>query len=500
MRSDNRGRPPPVPAAWPDPAAARAGFTIAGVLQAIQAGDAAYVEGALHAGLPPNADDDDGVSLLAMAARAGHRGVVDRLLRAQADVRQQSRSGLSPLHCAAQAASRDVCEALTSAVTPAAVKELVNLSNNQGDRPLMFACVVSSPAVVRWLLAHGAQPAATNRHGLTALHCAVASRCDAPAAEARQCEVVAALLASAPELIAVADERGQTPLHTAASSSSRAVVEVLLARKADLSAKNNSGKVPLDLATANTAPPLQEAWQALLAAQQRALRDLLAGEDEGRARGKPRKGKGKAAAAPTTDGAASQPRPALRPPLSGTGGLPKGPLTPTAPPSVPRQHAQAAAPEPGPLADTAARDAATPAPAGRLPADDPIVAKASLTPGEEQEADRAANALQQTHGGGGPPDQLGKPPSGPSASRPLQPRPSQPAPSDGDATQRRGGLQEPSATPTPTGEWQQVEPRSVASRKRRSDVPPEPGMGAPTSATTQHRAREGRAGRTPDPP
>lgn len=47
-------------------------------------------------------------------------------------------------------------------------------------------------------------------------------------------------------------------------------------------------------------------------------------------------------------------------------------------------------------------------------------------------------------GGGGPPDQLGKPPSGPSASRPLQPRPSQPAPSDGDATQRRGGLQESS--------------------------------------------------------
>jgi uncharacterized protein len=60
---------------------------------------------------------------------------------------------------------------------------------------------------------------------------------------------VDSLLKENPELISLKDSLGQTPLHGAAASCRKKVVELLLAKGADVNDKDNSGQTPLHSAT-----------------------------------------------------------------------------------------------------------------------------------------------------------------------------------------------------------------------------------------------------------
>jgi ankyrin repeat protein len=68
------------------------------------------------------------------------------------------------------------------------------------------------------------------------------------AAKAGDLEQVKALLGVNPDLVFCRDVGGQTPLHMAAAYGHKDVVEVLLATKADVNARNTIGWTPLSMA------------------------------------------------------------------------------------------------------------------------------------------------------------------------------------------------------------------------------------------------------------
>lgn len=107
---------------------------------------------------------------------------------------------------------------------------------------LHVAAAVGNPAVVRLLIEHGADVAATTRDAETPLHVA-AIYGFAP--------LVRLLLENGADISAKASE-DLTPLHSAASDGKEAVVRLLLAKGADASAKSTEGKTPADLAAASS--------------------------------------------------------------------------------------------------------------------------------------------------------------------------------------------------------------------------------------------------------
>jgi ankyrin repeat protein len=121
---------------------------------------------------------------------------------------------------------------------------LANALASDGFHPLGLAAFFKRPEAVTVLLERGADPAPASRNQLavTALHSAVATD-----AGARDIGIVRELLdAGAP--INARSGAGGTPLHTAAYTGDREVVELLLARGADARVANNDGKSPIDLA------------------------------------------------------------------------------------------------------------------------------------------------------------------------------------------------------------------------------------------------------------
>ncbi|HYW51472.1 MAG TPA: ankyrin repeat domain-containing protein [Gemmatimonadaceae bacterium] len=97
-----------------------------------------------------------------------------------------------------------------------------------------------SAAAVR-LLRSGASHATSSRNaqGNTALHAAIAGRCDMP--------VITALLAAGSDPVA-ADAQGYVPLHLAASRGDQAVCELLIACGASPDTPTSDGRRAVDLA------------------------------------------------------------------------------------------------------------------------------------------------------------------------------------------------------------------------------------------------------------
>lgn len=133
----------------------------------------------------------------------------------------------------------------------------VNARGWMGITPLIAAAwQADSPDVVRFLLAHGADPTAVRTNGDGALHWAASG----PVAE---------LLAAAdPTTLDARYLFDQTPLHVAVAKGHRDVVRAFLAAGADTAARDKHGDTPLDLAAEPTiARLLVEAGAALRTAR-----------------------------------------------------------------------------------------------------------------------------------------------------------------------------------------------------------------------------------------
>ncbi|NPV46066.1 MAG: hypothetical protein HPY69_03845 [Armatimonadetes bacterium] len=169
----------------------------------------------------PNADYQ--LPPLHRAAFYGKTRTVRQLLVRGAAVDSRDQGGRTALHWAGR---REVAELLVAQGGD------MNARDSNGWTPLHTAALQGTKHMVPALLELGANPMAEDNYGNTALHWA-----STPAA-------VTALLGGGANLEATG-QRGEKPLHVAASQGNKAVVEALLAAGANVNARNSIGSTPL---------------------------------------------------------------------------------------------------------------------------------------------------------------------------------------------------------------------------------------------------------------
>ena len=149
--------------------------------------------------------------------------------------RQKPDSGYAPIHTAAAHGAPVMVEALLDAGIG------IETRCRDGHTPLQTAAVMMKAANVQTLLKRGADPNAQDGDGDTCL-------IYLPQVRARP-EVYRALLADPRTDVNLANHAGETPLHLMAKWNTRPeIVEMLLAKGAELNARNHRGYTPLDVA------------------------------------------------------------------------------------------------------------------------------------------------------------------------------------------------------------------------------------------------------------
>jgi uncharacterized protein len=170
-----------------------------------------------------------GPSSLADATEKMDRSGVRALLKQRADVNAPQADGMTALHWAAYHDDQDIAGLLLRAGANAGA------ANRYGVTPLSLACTNGSAAMVGLLLNAGADPNAALPGGETPLM---------TAARTGSLETVKALLSRGAVVDGKDESRGQTALMWAAAEGHAAVVQELIAAKADFRTRLPSGFTP----------------------------------------------------------------------------------------------------------------------------------------------------------------------------------------------------------------------------------------------------------------
>jgi ankyrin repeat protein len=169
-------------------------------------------------------------SPVADAAEKRDRAAIRALLKERADVNTTQADGMTALHWAAYHDDRDVAEQLVRAGAR------VQAANRYGVTPLSLASTNGNAALIELLVKAGADPNAALPGGETPLM---------TAARTGSLPSVRALLSHGALVDGKEEERGQTALMWAAAEGHAAVVQALIAAKADVQARVPSGFTPL---------------------------------------------------------------------------------------------------------------------------------------------------------------------------------------------------------------------------------------------------------------
>jgi uncharacterized protein len=206
---------------------------------AARAGQRALVELFLAEGAQIDARDLAGATALWAATDSERQASVALLLAKGADPNLPGRSGVTPLAAAAfKGNDRIVEQLLARAADP-------NVVDATGKAAMTYAAARGFLAIVRRLLDAGVDARFRYGNDLTALMWAAGHE-DGVGAQAAQ-GVVDLLLSRGAALDAM-DDRGRTPLMTAAELGHAELVAMLIGRGADQSLRDKSGKTALDLA------------------------------------------------------------------------------------------------------------------------------------------------------------------------------------------------------------------------------------------------------------
>lgn len=137
------------------------------LFNAVLAGDVAKTAALLKSGADVNASNEEGSSLLMLAAGAGHLAMVEMLLKAGAEVDASDSRGWTPLFKALfnYEQNRGFPEVLTALIDAGAD---IEHQVAYGTRPLMIAAGYGEARVVEVLLAAGVDTGAMNEGGRTA--------------------------------------------------------------------------------------------------------------------------------------------------------------------------------------------------------------------------------------------------------------------------------------------------------------------------------------------
>lgn len=138
------------------------------LFEAVKTGDVAAAERLLGAGTDANTRDEEGATLLMLAAYAGDLAMVKALIKAGADVNAGDERGWAPLaksvyNMEQKRGFAEVSRALIDAGAN------VEAAIGYGVRPLMLAAGYGEGEVVATLLNAGADPLARNEGDYTAL-------------------------------------------------------------------------------------------------------------------------------------------------------------------------------------------------------------------------------------------------------------------------------------------------------------------------------------------
>lgn len=141
---------------------------------AASAGHAGMVSCLLEAGATVDQQDGSGQTPLFMAASGGHCDAVTELLEAGGSPVERSRTMKTPLHYAAHNNHVSVIELLLSSVDNGEeIKEMLTAGDVSGYVPLHAACIGAAPEAVECLLRRGCDASVAARDGSTPIHVAV---------------------------------------------------------------------------------------------------------------------------------------------------------------------------------------------------------------------------------------------------------------------------------------------------------------------------------------
>lgn len=217
----------------------------ASLFEAAEMGDLQGLSSELAKAADINAKNENGQTLLIIAAQEGHTSIIKLLLEKRADVKEVGTGG-SALVCAAM-------KGQTKAVTLLAENGAdVNEIDSAGMTPLMWATVFTpDPSVIDALIKRGAVVNAKNAEGNTALACA-ATQCN-------NLGVIHALVNGGADVNVKLDSTRVaelTPLMIACSANrDAAVVGEFIKAGADVNTKSSVGMTPLMYAAALNSHP-----------------------------------------------------------------------------------------------------------------------------------------------------------------------------------------------------------------------------------------------------
>lgn len=211
----------------------------------------AVVKRLLAAHADVNARDNGQWTALHHAASEGHENVVRLLLDQGGNPAAADDHGSAPLQYAVLGGHRSVVDLLTA-------KGIGANGASSGTEALALAAREIDQEHVRLLLDKGVAVDSLDRRGWTPLQGALYQRewtgSEFEQARKRQQREVVELLLARGANVEVSGEDGNRPLHTAAMFGFAEIVELLLARGAEIEARNDWGWTPLQFAVSGQHP------------------------------------------------------------------------------------------------------------------------------------------------------------------------------------------------------------------------------------------------------
>ncbi len=188
----------------------------------------------VRAGAELDTMDEEQNTALMLACIKGRSQAAKYLLQAGADVTQIGDDGMTCLHLATQSGFLECAHVILS--QSHLPRNFLNLQDDGGWTPLVWACENKHEPVIRYLLERGANPLITDVEGNITLHWAALS------GSRTTCEM---LLNAGCEVNAT-NTIGETPIHIALRQDHYECTLLFLMRGARLDIKNNKQQTPVD--------------------------------------------------------------------------------------------------------------------------------------------------------------------------------------------------------------------------------------------------------------
>ncbi|XP_066974427.1 transient receptor potential cation channel subfamily A member 1 homolog isoform X2 [Macrobrachium rosenbergii] len=203
---------------------------------AVMGGFESTVSALLEMGFDPNAKNKKGIAPVHLASAKKRIASLQILIENGVDLRSIDKQGRAVFHFAAE---KNSLESLTILLDNAALSDLINKTDESDCTPLHLAIKRDSIESGMLLLEKGASPTIACKGGMSPLHLAADKGCT------RLCEV---LLARKDVDVNLENESRATPLHLAALHGSLDVIQMLVRKKAKLTAVDKNGRNALHVA------------------------------------------------------------------------------------------------------------------------------------------------------------------------------------------------------------------------------------------------------------